>query len=210
MFKCVAAVALALGLFPQTGLAQTPSTSSTNDLSAGIKVGFNVSGMVEDGEHLDSKTGIVIGGFVRKSLKDGFFFQPEFLLSKEGAAFENLSLNLTYLRFPLLAGISFPGRGATPFVVAGPSIGINTSAYFKEEGNDDTEDIEIAGGDFGLLRGVNYYCRSATTISAGDGAANERRPPPGVARLGSSAGWWPIVPSASMRRRRVGATSVNS
>jgi len=38
------------------------------------------------------------------------------------------------------------------------------------------------------LRGVNYYCRLATTISAGEGAAKERRPPPDGARLLSSAG----------------------
>jgi transposase-like protein len=39
------------------------------------------------------------------------------------------------------------------------------------------------------LRGVNYFCRLATTISAGEGSAKERRPPPGGTRLLSSAGW---------------------
>jgi len=42
-----------------------------------------------------------------------------------------------------------------------------------------------------LLRGVNYFCRLATTISAGEGSAKERRPPPGGTRLLSSAGWQP-------------------
>ena len=42
-----------------------------------------------------------------------------------------------------------------------------------------------------LLRGVNYFRRLATTISAGEGSAKECRPPPGGTRLLSSAGWWP-------------------
>jgi len=40
-----------------------------------------------------------------------------------------------------------------------------------------------------VLRGVNYYCRLATTISAGEGSAKEHRPPPGGTRLLSPAGW---------------------
>ena len=39
------------------------------------------------------------------------------------------------------------------------------------------------------VRGVNYYCRLATTISAGEGSAKEHRPPPGGTRLLSPAGW---------------------
>ena len=41
------------------------------------------------------------------------------------------------------------------------------------------------------MRGVNYFCRLATTISAGEGSAKEYRPPPGATRLLSSAGRWP-------------------
>jgi hypothetical protein len=41
------------------------------------------------------------------------------------------------------------------------------------------------------VRGVNYSCRLATTISAGERSAKECRPPPGDARLLSSAGRWP-------------------
>ena len=43
--------------------------------------------------------------------------------------------------------------------------------------------VKIEGG----VRGVNYFCRLATTISAGEGAAKERRPPSDGARLLSSA-----------------------
>ena len=40
-----------------------------------------------------------------------------------------------------------------------------------------------------LVRGVNYFCRLATTISAGEEPTKERRPPPGGTRLLSAAGW---------------------
>jgi predicted PurR-regulated permease PerM len=46
-------------------------------------------------------------------------------------------------------------------------------------------------GNVLTLRGVNYSCRLATTISAGERSAKECRPPPGDARLLSSAGRWP-------------------
>jgi hypothetical protein len=54
------------------------------------------------------------------------------------------------------------------------------------------------------LRGVNYFCRLPTTISAGEELAKECRPPPGGSRLLSSAGRWPCrsAPERRQARRR--------
>lgn len=127
----------------------------------GLKAGINVANLsVKDvGDTFDpsNRTGFLAGVFMRVPAGRSIAFQPEVLLSRQGAKFtdgiDSAKINLDYLQIPLLARIT-PGGSPVGFVV-GPSLGFRTAAKLVTPGIDD-EDVadQIKRSDVGLVAGI--------------------------------------------------------
>ena len=125
-------------------------TFAQSDVTGGIKIGVNFSKLTfsEEGDDdftTDSRTGLVIGGFVDMPITELFSFQPEILYSQKGGKQEipglgDSKVKIGMVQIPLLFKASFAGTSVRPFVVAGPGIGFVTSAKIEEP---DIEDLDI-------------------------------------------------------------------
>jgi hypothetical protein len=150
--KTTLALAIALLVSAGTAHAQT---------SFGVKAGVNLANLsideADDTFEPENRTGFVAGVFV--TLRGGgiFAFQPEALISSQGAKFSD-SVNsgtakIDYFQVPLLARIG-PSNVA---LVVGPSIGFRINAKLSGDGisvdNEDFSD-QIKRMDFGLVAGV--------------------------------------------------------
>jgi hypothetical protein len=159
---------LVLLLIPMPGFAQGLT-------SFGAKIGVNFARLNSDQDivdQLDTKTGLVAGGFVELGITDMFSIQPEVLYSQKGGkggvtditgAFDATAM-LDYIEIPILAKFNFgPSGGVRPFVFTGPVPAFNTRARFKTEvgGTEVTTDIDedVKGGDFGWVFGGGFKFR---------------------------------------------------
>ena len=84
----------------------------------------------------DSRTGLVIGGFVMMPLSDTLAIQPEVLWVQKGASGTsegaNLTFQLDYLEIPILANFRFsPENRIRPFVFTGPVPAFTTAATIR-------------------------------------------------------------------------------
>jgi opacity protein-like surface antigen len=151
---------LILGFAPSLAAAQQPAAS---EVVFGVKAGLNSSNIVENCEEgnrfcgsnnrtFKSNKGLMLGGFVRAKLSNKLAIQPEAFISQQGASLGDEKLTITYLQVPVLAVASFPGASATPFVYAGPAVGLKVRARYSDD--DISEDAEdIAGTDFSVTLG---------------------------------------------------------
>ena len=132
-------------------VAAAPTFAQSN-VTGGVKIGVNFSKLtfteedVEDDETTDSRTGLVIGGFVDVPITELFSFQPEILYAQKGGKQEipglgDSKFKLDQIQIPLLFKASFAGTSVRPFVVAGPGFGFVTSAKIDEPDLD--EDIDV-------------------------------------------------------------------
>ena len=150
--KTTLALAIALLVSAGTAHAQT---------SFGVKAGVNLANLsideADDTFEPENRTGFVAGVFVTVRGGGIFAFQPEALISSQGAKFSD-SVNsgtakIDYFQVPLLARIG-PSNVA---VVVGPSIGFRINAKLSGDGisvdNEDFSD-QIKRMDFGLVAGV--------------------------------------------------------
>ena len=156
-------------------LAGVGSASAQSTTTFGVKAGPNFSSLSDNpfgtGAKIDNKIKIdaTFGGFVIVPVNEMVAFQPEFLYQRLGAKIENIELavpetttiSLDYVEIPLLGrfGRSSEERGF--YFLAGPTIGFNTQAKAKDEGEPE-EDIKdktentpgIKTTSFGLSFGV--------------------------------------------------------
>ena len=150
--KTTFALAVALLVSAGTAHAQT---------SFGVKAGLNLAnlsiGEAEDTFDPDNRTGLVAGVFVTIPGGGIFAFQPEALISMQGAKFSDGSdsgtAKIDYFQVPLLARIG-PSKVA---IVVGPSIGYRFRAELSAAGlSPDDEDFsdQIERMDVGLVTGV--------------------------------------------------------
>ena len=150
--KTTLALAVALLVSAASAHAQT---------SFGVKAGLNLANLsiseADDTFEPENRTGFVAGVFV--TLRGGgiFAFQPEVLISSQGAKFSDTvnsgTAKIDYLQVPLLARIG-PSNVA---LVVGPSIGYRIRAKLSGDGIDvDNEDFsdQIERMDVGLVAGV--------------------------------------------------------
>jgi len=143
--------------------------------AAGVKVGVNFARLNSDDElvdQLDTRTGLIAGGFVELGINDMFSIQPEVLYSQKGGkggvtevglAYD-ATLKLDYVEIPILAKFNFGTTGGVrPFVFTGPVPAFNIRARFKQElaGTELEEDIDedVKGGDFGWVFGGGVRVR---------------------------------------------------
>jgi outer membrane protein OmpA-like peptidoglycan-associated protein len=124
----------------------------------GIKAGVNLSEIrssnhFTNGDNLDTKTGLVLGGFYHLGLTKALAIQPELLYSQMGAKYaantsSTLStagqMNLNYLSMPLLIKVSpFKPLG----LFAGPQLDYYLSG--KSDFDGDVEDEDLSYGNSG-------------------------------------------------------------
>ena len=118
--------------------------------TGGVKIGVNFSKLTftEEGfddETSDSRTGLVVGGFVDVPITELFSFQPEILYSQKGGKQEipglgDSKVKIDVVQIPVLFKANFAGTSVRPFVVFGPGFGFVTSAKIEEP---DIEDLDI-------------------------------------------------------------------
>lgn len=106
----------------------------------GILAGMNAAAISGEGETLDRRMALVIGGYLVKPLTGGLSLRPELLYSQKGGkdsySDEDISvsstLKLDYLDIPIL--LQYEGRtarGITPHVHAGPSFAIKARCAYE-------------------------------------------------------------------------------
>lgn len=149
--KTTLALAVALLVSAGTATAQT---------SFGVKAGLNLANLsiseADDTFDPENRTGLVAGVFVTVRGGGIFAFQPEALVSMQGAKFTDGSdsgaAKIDYFQVPLLARI---GPSNVAFVV-GPSIGYRIRAKLSGTGLTEDEDFsdQIKRMDLGLVAGL--------------------------------------------------------
>src|SRR5690348_6452332 len=99
----------------------------------GVRAGINIAKVSGDSvEGAKNKTAFVGGVVVSLPLSKDFAFQPELVYSMKGAKFSEQGVDgefkLNYVELPVLLRYDIPVVGATkPFLLAGPSLGFQTS-----------------------------------------------------------------------------------
>jgi hypothetical protein len=153
-------VKLTLGL--TAALLVCAATAHAQDVSVGVKAGFNLANVSIDdpGDIADPKnrTAFVAGLFVTVPAGGLLAFQPEVLFSMQGSNFNQGSdsgaLKLDYVQVPLLARIK-PAKSPVGIVV-GPALAFRTRAKLSVEGEDEELDFkdQVKGNDVGFVAGV--------------------------------------------------------
>lgn len=128
--------------------------SQAQEVKYGAKAGLNLATLSGDIEDLNSKIGFHIGAFAEIKFTEKFSFQPELLMSTQGAKYEyseseifggtefgfseESNLKLTYLNIPLMAKYYATSKFS---LEVGPQIGFLVSA------KEDYEYVETIDGD---------------------------------------------------------------
>jgi Outer membrane protein beta-barrel domain len=144
-------------------------SAAAQDVSGGVKGGVNFANLVIDGDaadlNLETRIGLVIGGFVTWPVTPRFDIQPEALVSWKGASFDEFGveadIEITYLEIPVLFRYGSPVSAGTSLkLFAGPSLAFKLNAEATGEflGVSEDEDIsdEVEAFDFGLLILVGF------------------------------------------------------
>lgn len=134
-------------------------------VSGGVKVGVGIAELHSEDEdliQLQSRRGLVAGGFVDIPVHETFAIAIEALFTQKGASDSieevELTTELDYIEFPVLAKAPFNTMGTVqPFVYGGVAPAINTSAQFSGEIGGESEEVDIGeefkAFDLGLVVG---------------------------------------------------------
>jgi Outer membrane protein beta-barrel domain len=144
--------------------------ASKAQVQFGLKAGANFytfGGNDAEGENLNSKFGLNIGGLVSLPVSAKFKVQPEVVFSIQGAKQDDggtVNFNFNYINIPVMAQV-FVTDGL--FFETGPQIGFNMKADVKVEGAG-TEDVEdqVKGTDFAWGLGAGYRTNSGFGVNA--------------------------------------------
>jgi hypothetical protein len=139
------------------------ATSAQAQVSVGVRAGFSLADLsikdAADTLEPDNRTGLVAGVFVIVPTGSLVAFQPEVLVSMQGAKVSDLAnratIKLDYLQVPLLARIK-PSKSPIGLLL-GPSLGYRLNAKVTGNGLSDAEqDIEdqVKKTDVGFVAGV--------------------------------------------------------
>lgn len=156
------------------------AVGASAQIKYGAKLGLNLAKIVgDDFDDADSRTGLVLGGFINMSLSDKFQFQPELLYSAQGAKesmdMEGTTVDATYkmnyislplmFRYNVVSGLS---------IQAGPQIAFMVADKYKIEADGESVDgdlsddmeVDLNGIDFGLNVGLGYKLENGFGIDA--------------------------------------------
>ena len=162
--RVVGLVVLGMSLFSSSAFAQA-------DLAGGVKGGIGFASLSAESSELqefidDSRTGLIIGGFVDVPVNDMFSMMVEGLYSQKGATASvtepggtfDVTTKIDYFEIPILA--KFPFNTMTtvrPFVYAGiaPAFKVSAKQTAEFSGEEDEEDLDddVKGMDLPLVFG---------------------------------------------------------
>ena len=137
------------------------ATASMAQMSFGLKGGINLSKINSDvdgdTDKTDNRFSVNLGGFMVYELADKMALQPELLLSFEGGkesfGGDDIVSAVTMINIPVLFRYTVVENLN---LYAGPQIGFNVSAQYKNE-DGDTEDIDdLSPMNIGLGIGAGY------------------------------------------------------
>jgi hypothetical protein len=140
--------------------------ANAQDVTGGVKGGVNFATLNFDPDpevDFDSRTGIVVGGFVTFPVGAHFAVQPEVLYSQKGAQSTflgaDVKIKIDYVETPILLKYSTSGSGGTSFYVfGGPSLGFKvaaeSTASFSGETEEDDISEDIKSFDVGVVFGA--------------------------------------------------------
>lgn len=120
----------------------------------GLKGGVGISNITDGKESIGPKLSLTFGGFAQFEFSKTFVFQPEVLLSFQGAESEDnppYKFNFTYLNIPILIKYNMQ----TWDVFAGPYIGYKLSAEAERSGLKVDLD-KMKSLDYGLTIGADF------------------------------------------------------
>ena len=138
---------------------------SAQGFGVGAKGGVNVASQQvtgdTDGPSLDSRIGVVAGGFVTLPLASWLDLQAEGLYSQKGARLKFMgiesTLALDYLDVPVLARIRLGGGHSRYYAVGGATMSVLLRARARTKFSGSTEDVDVADQverfDFGVTAG---------------------------------------------------------
>lgn len=168
---------LTSALLALTIILTTAATGLAQGFSVGGRLGVGISDLDVEGGDLDTRTGIVVGGFVGIDLGPLFNLRPEVQYAQKGAEISEdgftTKIKLVYVEVALPATITIPVPNAPiePRLYAGPNVGLEISCDIEGEvdgfsGEASCEDagLETKSVDFGVLIGAGV------DIPAGPGA----------------------------------------
>lgn len=149
--RIVGLAVLGSALFSGSAFAQT-------DVTVGVKGGIGFATLSAENDELqeflaDSRTGLVIGGFVDVPVNNVFSVMVEGLYSQKGATASlsdsggtiDVTTKIDYFEIPILAKFPFNTMSRVrPFVYAGIAPAFKTSAKqeFEFQGEEETEDLD--------------------------------------------------------------------
>lgn len=144
-FVTVIALFFSLSI-PQSALAQSP-------VDFGIRGGVNSANFSDVDGDPDSRTGLIIGGYLNFGLPLlPFSLQPEATYSQKGAEFGSTTIKLDYIEVPILAKFSFAPGPASPHIYAGPYVGFVLNSEAEDSGV--SIEVDNAQTDFGGIIGA--------------------------------------------------------
>jgi len=122
----------------------------------GVKAGVNGSDFRTGNDNFEMKLGYLLGIYANLRLSERVGFQPELVYSNQGAATNDIDVNLNYLNIPMMFKLY-----VTPAVnlQLGPYIGFIVDKRLTSDlDNLDKDDIEdsFKGLDVGLAGGINF------------------------------------------------------
>jgi hypothetical protein len=138
------------------------SMSQTN-IKLGFEAGLNIANVsVSTNVSTNSRTGMIFGGVAdvgftpQIGLVTGIRFVMKGYSVSQGNTSSTIKLN--YLEFPALLKVKFPLTEIKPYVIGGPTLGINLSATAETISGTQTQTSDLSANtesiDFGLFFGA--------------------------------------------------------
>ncbi|WP_373519642.1 porin family protein [Pricia sp.] len=143
------------------------SSGSIGEIGFGAKAGLNFTTFLgNDFVDISPKLGAYVGGMAEiPAFFENFYFQPELLLSFQGADIGAGNLNLSYLNLPLMAKYHITEGIAAEF---GPQIGVRLSDNGDDFGGFETNSTQIGlnfGGGYRLNDHFYFQLRIGLGLS---------------------------------------------